>query len=203
MSKPFSQACANNSQFICEKLQALLAKSHCVLEVGSGTGQHAVYFSRQLPHVLWQTSDLSQNHTGIIQWINDEGADNCLPPVELNVAQSDWSSVLTVRDKNIDAVFTANTLHIMSPLLVEKFFQGAGDILPESGLLMVYGPFKYDGHYTSDSNAQFDQWLKEADPSRGIRDIEWLDQLAAMHGLQRLHDFEMPANNRLQVWEKR
>ena len=166
MNKPFSQACANNSQFICEKLQVLLAQSHCVLEIGSGTGQHAVYFSHHLPHVLWQTSDLAQNNAGIIQWIDDEGSDNCLPPVELNVVQPDWSSVLTTCDKHVDVIFTANTLHIMSPLLVEKCFQGVGNILPENGLFIVYGPFKYDGCYTSESNAQFDQWLKEADPSR-------------------------------------
>ena len=196
MNKPFSQACMNNRDAILDQLRVLFSDVGTVLEVGSGTGQHAAYFSRHLSHLTWQTSDLSVNHSGISQWIADEGGDNCLLPIELDVTQRCWDV------PTVDAIFTANTLHIISMSFVERLFKHVGNVLNRHGLLVIYGPFNYKGCYTSESNQAFDQWLKETNPERGIRDIEWVNELAGQQGLRWCDDYAMPANNRLQVWKK-
>lgn len=194
MLKPFSQACINNRDFILEHLRPLLEGKSSVLEVGSGTGQHAVYFSQNLPSIKWQTSDLEDNHEGIRAWIDEAGVDNCLPPLALNVKSESWLPY------QVDAIFSANTLHIMPWDCVEQFFQKAHKVLKPNGYVMVYGPFNYDGAYTSESNERFDQFLQAANPERGIRDIEKIHKLATEHHLYSVADHAMPANNRLLIW---
>ncbi len=196
MSLPFSQACENNKQPILEKIAPLLAEATDVLEIGSGTGQHGVWFARALPHLVWQTSDRQAGIEGLTARIRAEGPPNLRLPVVLDVAMPGWP---VSRAGN---VFTANSLHIMSPSHVESFFRGTGRILDAGGRLFVYGPFKYDGQFTTPSNARFDLWLKERDPLSGVRDIEWINQLAREAGCQCLQDHAMPANNQLLVFEK-
>lgn len=196
MQKPFSSACANNQQPILQALKSLLERQHQVLEIGSGTGQHAVYFGARLPHLQWHTSDRLENHQGIQRWCEEAGLDNVLPPVELDVCQPHWPELTP------DTIFSANGVHIMSWPEVELLFAGVDRILTNNGLLILYGPFNYDNRYTSDSNARFDIWLKQQHPASAIRDFEDLDRLAHMIGLQLLEDIEMPANNRLLCWQR-
>jgi len=195
MNKPFSQACENNKTPILNILKNTFSKCHTVLEVGSGTGQHGVHFAKNLTDLTWQTSDLIENHQGINLWIDDEPADNLKRPLLLDFAQL-WPVEI------VDGIFTANTLHIVSNSLVESFFKGVGRHLENDGTLCIYGPFKYDGEFTSTSNAQFDLWLKNIEPSRGIRDIESIIALAKNEGLSLVNDFDMPANNQLLVFKR-
>jgi len=195
--KPNSQACRRNRDPILEVLKQRLQHCSSVLEVGSGTGQHAVYFARHLNHLIWQTSDLVPNHGGIQAWIDDAELPNVVDPIALDVASP---PALT---RSFDAVFTANSLHIMSWQRVRDFFALVGRVLCDGGLCLVYGPVKYGGRYTSPSNAQFDVWLKQRDASSGIRDFEMLDQLARNVRMVLMDDVEMPANNRILVWERK
>ena len=192
---PFSQACENNKQAILSLLTEVFSSTRHVLEVGSGTGQHAVFFAQHLPHLIWQTSDLAINHDGINAWIAEHPSPNLLAPIELDVIQK-WPC------GEVDGIFTANTLHIMAWPIVERFFAGVAENLQQGGRLVIYGPFKYQGLFTSDSNAAFDLWLKTHDPARGVRDIEAILALAATAGLALLSDTAMPANNQLLVFEK-
>lgn len=194
--KPYAESSEQNWKPIFSVIQPLLASSDTVLEIGSGTGQHAVYFSELLPHLTWQCSDRLENHAGINLWIDDAGLDNVLQPLDLDTVQSAWP------DTAYDAIFSANTVHIMNWEAVQAFFAGAGSCLKSGGKLLLYGPFNYDGKYTSESNARFDQWLKERDPQSGIRDFEALDLLASQAGLKLAEDYEMPVNNRLLYWKK-
>ncbi len=192
--KPYSQACENNKQFILSVLKNEFSSCHSVLEVGSGTGQHAVFFAKALPHLTWQTSDLTSNHQGINQWIQDYPSTNLFTPIELDLTQS-WPI-----DKT-DAIYTANTLHIVSWELVVRFFEGVDTHLSPQGKLCIYGPFNYNGEFTSESNANFDVWLKQRDSRSGIRDIEKILLLAESAGLRLVCDYEMPANNRLLAFQ--
>lgn len=194
--KPFSQACQNNRDPILHHLRRLFACSQRVLEIGSGTGQHAVHFAKSMPHLHWQTSDLSESHPGIQMWLKDYDLPNVAPPIELNVS-APWPTTL-----NADAVFSANTAHIMHWQCVSDLFAGIGRILPVGGLFVLYGPMNYGGSYTSESNERFDVWLKAQDPERGIRDFEKLQSLAQSAGLELMEDNPMPANNRLLAWRK-
>jgi len=195
MTKPYSQACENNKQPILDILQPLLAQQKTVLEVGSGTGQHAVHFAQNMPQLTWQTSDLTINHLGISQWINDAGVTNVLPPINIDFNQP-WPI------DNVDVIYTANTLHIVSFPLVKRFFSAVGQHLSTGGLLCIYGPFNYNGQFTSPSNANFEQWLKSRDSQSGIRDFETVLELAQSAGLQLIDDHEMPANNRFLIFTK-
>ena len=189
-----SEACERNKGPILEVLTVELAASGRVLEVGSGTGQHAVHFATHLPHLLWQPSELSENLPPLAQRIALEGPANLQAPQALDVRDTPW------RVPAADAVFSANTLHIMSWGEVGDFFRGVGELLAAAGVLCVYGPFRYRGQYTSDSNAEFDAYLKARDPASGIRDFEALDALARSAGLRFAADHAMPANNRTLVW---
>ncbi len=193
MIKPFSQACENNGPPILSQLTRLLSDTKTVLEVGSGTGQHAAYFAAGLPQVLWQPSDLLDNHEGINLWVEDASLNNLLAPIEYDVTQANTL-------KSYDAIFMANTLHIMPWQAVEACIQNTTHQINDNGLLIVYGPFNYEGDYTSESNARFDQWLKAADPERGIREFERIDKLAREANFIFEEDIAMPANNRLLVW---
>lgn len=193
--KPFAPSCENNKAPILEILLDAFSDRSLVLEIGSGTGQHAVHFAAALPHLHWQTSDLEENHPGIKLWLKEAALRNLYPPVSLDVTQPDWP-------EGFDAVFTANTTHIMPWSAVIEMIGRIGQQLPTGGVFCQYGPFNYNGEFTSDSNAGFDRWLKEIDPARGIRDFEAVEQLANEAGLTLVADHSMPANNRLLVWRK-
>ncbi len=196
MDKPFSNACANNQQPILQVLEQLFAQQQTILEIGSGTGQHAVYFGARLPHLQWHTSDRIENHPAIRLWCDDAGLDNVHPPIELDVCQPHWPSL------SPDAIFSANAVHIMGWPEVKVLFARAGEQLRTDGLLVLYGPFNYHNRYTSDSNARFDSWLKQQNPVSAIRNFEDLDRLANRAGLQLREDIAMPANNRILCWQK-
>ncbi len=197
MNKPYSAACDNNRQAIFSKIESLFANCKTVLEIGSGTGQHAVYFAGKLPHLIWYSSDLQANHAGIKLWLNEARLSNTPPPLNLDVTREPWP------DMKVDAVFSANAVHIMSWEAVKSMVSGVGKMLDEDGLFVLYGPFNYNNTYTSESNARFDIWLKSRDPQSAIRNFEDIDQLANVAGMYLQHDFEMPANNRILCWAKK
>jgi len=192
--KPHSPACERNREPILAVLREHFAARRQVLEIGSGTGQHAVFFAAAMPWLQWQASDRAEYLPGIRAWLDDARLPNTPAPLELDVLAA-WPAL------DVDAVFSANTLHIMGWDGVQALFEGVGKLLADSGdTLIVYGPFNYGGAYTSDSNRQFDAWLKARDPRSGIRDFEAVDALAEAAGLRLLADIEMPANNRCLVW---
>ncbi len=195
--KPFAESCVENQQPILDVLQKEFANTQRVLEIGSGTGQHAVFFARALPHLIWQTSDVAEHHSGINDWLTDEELGNTLAPLVLNVETDLWP------EQEFDGIFSANTVHIMGWPEVEKMFAGIGRVLLPGGCFCLYGPFNYDGQFTSDSNANFDIWLKNRDPKSGVRDVADLGKLAAEAGFTLREDYEMPANNRILVWQTR
>ena len=194
--KPFAESCEQNKVPILEVLQDVFADRQNVLEIASGTGQHAVFFGRALPHLVWQTSELAANHAGIRMWLDEAQLPNVLPPVEIDVSAAAWPV------GTVDAIFNANTVHIVAWPEVERMFAGIGRVLEAGGVLCLYGPFNYGGNYTSDSNARFDAWLKKRDPKSGIRDFEAINQLAELQGLSLRKDVAMPANNRTLVWQR-
>lgn len=194
--KPFSEACERNREPILAVLSEVFVRVSSVLEIGSGTGQHAVYFARALPHLVWQPSDLAEAHPGILAWIAESGLANVLPPVLLDVDDDDWPV------DNADAVFTANTLHIVSWESVENLFAGAGRLLDPGAPMCVYGPFNYGGRFTSQSNEAFDAMLRSRDPDSGIRDFDAVCAVARRHGLVFEADHAMPANNRTLVFRR-
>jgi cyclopropane fatty-acyl-phospholipid synthase-like methyltransferase len=194
-SLTFSQACENNKQPILDKLAEPLAQCCSVLEVGSGTGQHAVHFSRHLPHLVWQPSDRSSKLSSLLPRLKVQGPSNCKHPIALDIDDT-WPLMM------FDAIYTANTLHIVSEKQVSHFFKQTGSIMPKGGQLFIYGPFKYNGDFTSASNQAFDLCLKSVDEKRGIRDFEKVRQLAHDRGLSLVKDHSLPANNQLLHWVK-
>jgi len=188
--KPYSQACENNKGAILPVLKTAFVNVKNALEIGSGSGQHAVYFAKNLSHICWQTSDLVVNHQGINRWIDEQPSENLQRPIALDLQQP-WPI------SSVDGIYTANTLHIVSWPLVEKFFAGVKQYLTEHGRLCIYGPFNYGGKFTSSSNADFDIWLKNRNRESGIRDFEAIVKLSILAGLTLVKDHTMPANNRL------
>ena len=194
-----SEACERNKQPILEQLERLLEPGHRqVLEIGSGTGQHAEYFARALPELTWQCSDVAANLASINARLSAAGLQNCPAAIELDLAMAQWPM------RESDCLYTANTLHIVSWPLAQVLLERAGTVLSSAGLLIIYGPFNYDGQYTSPSNADFDQWLMQRDRASGIRDFEAVCAClaAAPAPMQLLEDIAMPANNRLLVFRK-
>lgn len=194
--KPYSQACENNKGPILEVLSRYADDLGHVLEIGSGTGQHAAFFARQLTQLQWQTSDLREHHAGIRLWVEQAGLGNLAQPLDLDVMRKPWPVDRT------DTVFSANTVHIMGWPAVECLVEGVGRVLRGGGLFFLYGPFNYGGRYTSASNARFDELLRSRNPESAIRDFEAIDELATKAGLLPIEDCEMPANNRLLVWRR-
>jgi len=199
MSQPFSQACENNKRPILNILSKVFIRSKHVLEIGSGTGQHAVFFAQQLPYLTWQTSDLLSNHQGINMRLDEAALKNVKKPIVIDLNRA-WP--MPDNNPRVDGLYTANTLHIISWPLVVKFFDNISKNLSAQAKVCIYGPFNYQGEFTSESNANFDKWLKERDANSGIRDIEAILLLANSAGLQLIDDHEMPANNRLLVFSK-
>jgi SAM-dependent methyltransferase len=194
--KPWSAACERNRGPILDVLREHFADRRRVLEVGSGTGQHAVHFAAALPHLVWQTSDRPQWLAGVRLWLDEAALPNTPPPLELDVTRP-WPA------DGFDAAFSSNTLHIMGWPEVEAFFAGLDGALGADALLAIYGPFNDGGKFTSESNAAFDAALRADDPKRGIRDLEAVDALARARGFALVEDRAMPANNRCVVWRRR
>jgi len=193
--KQYSAACDQNKDPILKVIKPLLLNAKSVLEVGSGTGQHCVYFAKELPHLTWQASDQSMYLPSVSAWIDDAKLANTPKALKLNV-DLDWP------EDKYQAIYSANTVHIMSWEMVLNFFKGVGQVLDKGGVFILYGPFNYLGQYTSQSNANFDLLLKDNNPLSAIRDFEALNQLAQKVGLSLVNDFAMPANNRILCWEK-
>jgi len=192
--KSFCQSCENNKDPILDVLRPLLAGRHTVLEIGSGTGQHAAYFAAALPHLYWQTSDVVDSHPSIEAWI--DGVGKARAPLALDVNAGDWPT------ETYDAVFSANTAHIMSWPSVENMFHGVARVLSPGGVFALYGPFNYVGAYTSEGNERFDRQLRSSGGGMGIRDSEAIIELAASAGMTLLADHDMPANNRILVFAR-
>jgi SAM-dependent methyltransferase len=199
--KPYAESCEKNKEPILAVLKEIFADRKRVLEIASGTGQHAVYFGRALPHLTWQPSELAQNLAGIQAWLDEAQLPNVLAPLALDVNDAHWD----VNDAHwqvadVDAIFNANTVHIISWPEVERLFAHIARVIAPGGYVCLYGPYNYGGNFTSESNARFDDWLKSRDPNSGVRDFETVNRLAASHGLELLRDIAMPSNNRILVW---
>lgn len=194
MNKPFSQSCVENQEVILNAISSYLKKDTRVLEIGSGTGQHAVYFSSNFPRLCWQTSDLAEYLPGINAWIEEANLPNLTQAVELDVCAR-WP------ENKYNVIFSANTFHIMNQAQVQQCMLRCVNCMEPEACLIIYGPFNYNGSYTSTSNENFDHWLKSRDPESGIKHFEWVNQLAQDMNMQLVDDIEMPANNRILIWK--
>ena len=192
----FSEACERNKGPILGILRTAFAECADVLEVGSGTGQHALYFAEQLPHLFWQPSDTGDYLSGLRARVEHSELANLKAAVELDVRMPSWPV------DQVSGIFTANSLHFMAESCAQELFRGVGEVLEAGGILFVYGPYRYQAEFTSESNARFDQWLKQTDPVRGVRDFEWVNELAIEQGLDLQSDTVMPANNQALVWRR-
>lgn len=193
--KPFSDACERNRDPIFSALRPHFSDRERVLEIGSGTGQHAAYFAKKMPSLVWQSSDRSENLPGVRAWLDEAALPNTPAPIELDV-NGHWPN------DRFDGIFSANTLHIMSWAEVELLFRKLASISTPDAKLAIYGPFNYDGQFTSDSNAAFDRSLKSRGAQMGIRDFEVVNALASNAQFALIDDVPMPANNRLLVWQR-
>ena len=202
MTLPHAPACERNREPILAVLRDHFADRRHVLEIGSGTGQHAVHFAAAMPWLRWQSSDRAEYLPGIGQWLDYAALPNTPPPLLLDVNQRPWPTPTDADAPRFDALFTANTLHIMGWPEVQAFFTGLDQALAANAVLVVYGPFNYDDDYTSDSNREFDAWLRARDPRSAIRDFEAVDALAGERGFDLIADVAMPANNRTLVWRR-
>ncbi|MCW8910440.1 MAG: class I SAM-dependent methyltransferase [Gammaproteobacteria bacterium] len=196
-NKPFAESCEQNKQPILQVLKKAFSEPGKVLEVGSGTGQHAVFFAQQMEHLQWFPTDIEEALPGIQLWIKEAGNERIKAPVVLDVNIEIWPF------RNMDYAYTANTVHIVSWSEVKSMFRGVSQALKSGGIFCQYGPINYNGQYTSPSNEHFDQWLKNRDPDSGIRDFEDLVLLAKENNMILYTDFEMPANNHILAWQKR
>lgn len=194
--KQFSPSCERNQDAILAVLREALPTTGVVLEVGSGTGQHAAYFARRLPNLIWQPTDLYDNFASIRAWAAEACAPNLRDPLELDLLQGEWPLMA------VQAVVCINTVHIVAWRGVENLFSGAARVLDRGGVLFVYGPYRYATRALEPSNEQFDAWLKARDPQSGIRDFEAMQALAQAHGFVLAEDRAMPANNRSIWWVK-
>lgn len=192
--KPYAESCDENAPPILEVLSTKLPTPGELLEIGSGTGQHAIKFARALPNIVWHTSDMSQIHHGIQLWLDEARLPNLRSPYPLNVVTDAWPK------QQFDAAFSANTAHIMSMDMVEGMFRGIASILKPDAPFLLYGPFIYDDVDTCESNILFDSWLRSRQPHQGIRHMTWLKETAKKYSLYLDDDIEMPANNRILIW---
>ena len=196
MEKPFSQACENNKRPILDVISKHFENSELILEIGTGTAQHALYFAEKLKQLYWQTSDQDEYLEGINLQLNEYRKYNLGRPFSLDVTQSKWEI------EHCDGVFSANTSHIMTWGMVEKMFEGVGHILLPKKEFCLYGPFNFNGEYTADSNRNFDAMLHERNPKSGLRNFEDLQKLAESQGLSFVRKYDLPANNNILVWQQ-
>ncbi len=194
--KPFAPASDRNRLPILDVLRREFADVRSVLEIGSGTGQHAVCFAKAMQQLDWQPSDLEEHHAGMRMWLDEARLPNVRAPLVLDVMTADLPPA------SRDAVFSANTAHIMSFEAVQKMIELVGRVLKNGGIFCLYGPFRRNGVFNTPSNASFDEQLRRNDPDMGIRDLEDLDSLGQKSGLERQRLYAMPANNHVAVWEK-
>lgn len=194
--RPFAEYAARNAAPILEILRREFHTASKVLEIGSGTGQHAITFAAELGHLHWQTSDLDENHAGILEWLNTAKLGNVAPPLSFDVRDASLDKA------SFDAVFSSNTAHIMGVDAVERMFSLVGEALRVDGVFCLYGPFRQDGAFNTQSNADFDANLKGRDPVMGIRDIETLDEFARASRLRRVRFYAVPSNNNVAVFVK-
>ncbi len=194
--KPYSDYAARNAGPIIEILKREFRDCQSVLEIGSGTGQHAVTFAAALAHLHWQTSDLDANHAGINAWIESSGLGNVRAPLSIDVRTAELDA------GSYGAAFSSNTAHIMGIDAVARMYSLIGTTLREEGVFCLYGPFKCDGEFNTRSNADFDADLRGRDPQMGVRDLETLDEFAAASGLRRQRLYAVPSNNYVAVWQK-
>ncbi len=194
MTRPYAESCDQNKDVIHRVIQPYLKPGIEVLEIASGTAQHAVYFAGLNPQVQWQTSDRADYLPGIRSWISFANLGNLLNPIELDVCDT-WP------DKQYDLVFTSNSLHIMNDSEAEACIRGAAQRLKPFGFFISYGAFNYNGEFTSESNREFENWLKQNNPQSGIKHFEILNDIAMQSGLKLIDDVEMPANNRILIWQ--
>ena len=195
VERPFAPACERNRAPILDVLRGHFADRRRVIEVGSGTGQHAVHFAAAMPWLVWQCTDVADALPGMRAWIDESALPNLPSPIELDV-RGRWPA------GGWDAVFTSNTLHIMSWDAVTRLFAALPGATSPGALLAVYGPFNVDGRFTGPGNAAFDAALRAADPDRGLRDLEAVDALARGAGFEPLEVRTMPADNRLALWRR-
>lgn len=194
--KPHSEACERNREPILQVLRQWFTQPGVALEIGAGTGQHAVHFAANLPHLQWQPTDREENLAGIGLWVSEAGLPNLRAPLKFDVRDSTWPV------ETVDYIFSANTAHIMSWPEVELMFAGVARVLRPRGLFALYGPFNRDGQFTSESNKAFDASLRQRDPQMGLRDDKALKTLASERGLRFTAEHAMPANNRLLIWQR-
>jgi len=195
MNKPYSEACDENKVPILAVIGSLFKDAGTLLEVGTGTGQHAAFFAAALPRLTWQTSDIPAHLPGIRLWLDEAGLPNLPPPLALDVT-ADWPA------GPFDGVFSANTAHIMGEPEVAAMFRGVGRVLTPGGRFALYGPFSVGGRHRSGSNARFDAWLRERDPRMGVRDLDHLRRLGEESGLELVDDVPMPVNNQTLIWKR-
>jgi len=193
--KPYAPSCDENKAPILDVIRPLFETARHLLEIGSGTGQHAVCFAAAMPHLTWQTSEVAENLPGIHAWLDEANLPNLIAPIALDVTRN-WPN------GPFDAVFSANTSHIMPIEAVEAMFQGVGRILTPGGPFALYGPFNRNGTFTSDSNRRFDGWLKTQNPRMGVRDLADLQTMARNAGLSLVAEHPMPANNLTLIWQR-
>ena len=197
MEKPFIGAAERNKEYIFEHLTEIFSGFTTVLEVGSGTGQHAVYFASKLKHLFWQPSDLSERLPGIAAWCEESLTENIFKPMELDI--SAWPNFT----EKYDAVFASNVIHYIESRYVDKFFEGSKNTLKSNGLVVLYGPFKHNNEYSSVGDEQLDLLLKSENKSFGIRNLEELKNVACLHNFEFLKSIHLPANNKLVCWKKK
>ena len=197
MNKPMSPAAERNQEPILKVLKDFITyEDRRLLEVGSGTGQHAVYFAPHFPQLEWHPTDVSGKLKGIKQWMHEAGVRNIQPPVRLEIGKDDFPKL------KFDVVFTANTFHIMPWKEGKSLIKLLGHRLREGSRAIFYGPFKYDGQFTSPSNEAFDRQLKESDPTSGIRAFEDINKAMIKNGFELIDDIDMPANNQMLVYSR-
>ena len=198
MKKPYSSSCERNAKAICYVLKEVIGDNYkSLLELGSGTGQHAVYMAPQFPQMTWTCSDVKSNHEGINLWLKEVNISNIEGPIEFEIGKDAFPSGA------FDVVYTANTFHIMDWEKDKLFIQLCGKNLKKDALVIIYGPFNYNRTYTSQSNADFDIWLKEGNSLSAIRSCEDVSENMLSSGFTLFRDFDMPVNNRTLFFKKR
>jgi SAM-dependent methyltransferase len=195
MAKGFAPAAGRNQQAILDVLRRVLPRTGLVLEVASGTGQHAAFFSGHLSGLLWQPSDTSVEALSSIQaWTEESNLENLLPPIELDVRSPRWPIA------SAQALLCVNMIHISPWETTEGLFRGAAGLLAGGSPLITYGPYRLHGTHSAPSNLAFDESLRSRNPLWGVRDIDALIELAARTGFELQERVPMPANNMTLVW---
>ena len=193
----YSRAADNNKAAILSVLTPYLSEGDHVLEIGSGSGQHAIHMTGALPQIQWQPSDRAITLALLSANIREYGTPNVQQPIELDLANPPLAL-----PEGVQCVYAANVMHIVSEPLGATLIKLAAQSLLKDGYLVLYGPYRYGGEFTTESNKDFDGWLKDRDSASGVRDFEWVDKLANESGLTLIMDHSMPANNQCLVLKK-